>query len=138
MLTADVDVVGQVRARVYVRPQLEHADVFVRLCDVDPDGVSRNVVDGIRRLDPRTVPADDVTVGDDGVLAVDVELFPTAYRVRAGHRLRVQVSGGAFPRYARNHGTGEPLATATTGRTCRFEVHHDAAHPSRLELPVLS
>jgi putative CocE/NonD family hydrolase len=138
VLTGDVDVVGHVRARVYVRPELEHADVYVRLCDVGPDGVSRNVVDGIRRLDPRTVPADDVTVGDDGVLAVDVELFPTAYRVRAGHRLRVQVSGGAFPRYARNHGTGEPLATATTGRTCRFEVHHDAAHPSWLQLPVLS
>nr|WP_281241900.1 CocE/NonD family hydrolase C-terminal non-catalytic domain-containing protein [Geodermatophilus siccatus] len=119
-------------------PEREHADVLVRLCDVDPDGVSRNVVDGIRGLDPRTVPADDVTVGDDGVLAVDVELFPTAYRVRAGHRLRVQVSGGAFPRYARNHGTGEPLATATAGRTCRFEVRHDAAHPAWLELPVLS
>jgi hypothetical protein len=126
-----------VRARVHVRPSLEHADVFVRLCDVDPGGVSRNVVDGIRRLDPRTVPAGDVTVGADGVLAVDVELFPTAYRFRAGHRLRVQVAGGAFPRFARNLGTGEPFATAATGRRCRFEVHHDAAHPSRLELPVL-
>ena len=132
MLADDVDVVGPVRARVYVRPELEHADVFVRLCDVDPDGVSRNVVDGIRRLDPRTVPA-----GDDGVLAVDGELCPTAYRVRAGHRLRVQVAGGAFPRFARNHGTGEPLGTATTGRTCRFEVFHDVTHPSHLELPVL-
>ena len=86
-LPADLDVVGPVRARVYVRTELQHADVFVRLCDVDPAGVSRNVVDGIRRLDPRTVPAPDVEVGDDGVLAVDVELFPTAYRVRAGHRL---------------------------------------------------
>ena len=136
-LAWDVDVVGAVRARVFVRPELEHADVFVRLCDVDPAGVSRNVVDGIRRLDPRTVPADDVTVGDDGVLGVDVELFPTAYRVRAGHRLRVQVAGGAFPRFARNLGTGEPLGTATTGRPCRFEVFHDAAHPSQLVLPVL-
>lgn len=137
VLGEDVDVVGPVRARVFVRPELAHADVFVRLCDVDPGGVSRNVVDGIRRLDPRTVPADDVTVGDDGVLAVDVELFPTAYRVRAGHRLRVQVAGGAFPRFARNPGTGEPLGTATTGRPCRFEVFHDVAHPSHLVLPVL-
>ncbi len=95
------------------------------------------MVDGIRRLDPAIVPADDVEVGEDGVLAVDVELFPTAYRVQAGHRLRVQVSGGAFPRYARNPGTGESFATATTGRTCRVEVLHDAAHPSRLVLPVL-
>ena len=87
--------------------------------------------------DPRTVPADDVAVGDDGVLAVDVELFPTAYRVRAGHRIRVQVSGGAFPRFARNFGTAEPFATAGAGRRCGFEIYHDAAHPSRLELPVL-
>ncbi|PRY48930.1 hypothetical protein LY71_10712 [Geodermatophilus tzadiensis] len=137
VLSRDVDVVGHVRARVHVRPEHEHADVFVRLCDVSPDGVSRNVVDGVRRLDPRTVPAADVTVGEDGVLAVDVELFPTAYRFRAGHRLRMQVAGGAFPRFARNPGTGEPFATATTGRPCRVEVHHDAAHPSRVELPVL-
>ena len=137
VLDDDVDVVGHVRARAHVRPELEHADVFVRLCDVDPQGVSRNVVDGVRRLGPRTVPAGDVTVGDDGVLVVDVELFPTAYRFRSGHRLRVQVAGGAFPRFARNLGTSEPFAIAATGRRCRFEVFHDAAHPSRFELPVL-
>jgi putative CocE/NonD family hydrolase len=137
-LGADLDVVGPVRALVHVRPELEHADVFVRLCDVDPDGVSLNIVDGIRRLDPATVPAPDVTPGEDGVLAVDVALFPTAYRVRAGHRLRVQVSGGAFPRFARNPGTGEPLGSASAVRPCRFEVFHDAARPSRLVLPVLT
>jgi len=127
-----------VRARIHVRTELPHADLFVRLCDVDPKGVSRNVVDGIRRLDPRTVPAPDVEVGADGVLAVDVELFPTAYRVRAGHRLRVQVSGGAFPRFAPNAGTGERFGTATTGRPCGFEVFHDAGHPSQLVLPYFA
>lgn len=136
-LPAPLDLVGPVRARVHVRTELEHADVFVRVCDVDPRGVSRNVVDGIRRLDPRTVPAADVEVDDNGILAVDVELFPTAYRLRVGHRVRVQVCGGAFPRYARNFGTGEPFSTATTGRTCRFEVFHDRARPSRVVLPVL-
>jgi putative CocE/NonD family hydrolase len=132
----DLDVVGEVTARLHVRPEIDSADVFVRLCDVDLDGVSRNIVDGIRRLDPRTVPAADVTVGDDGVLAVDVELFPTAYRVRAGHRLRVMVSGGAFPRFAPNPGSAGPLADGPAGRRCRFEVFHDAAHPSSITLSV--
>lgn len=121
-LPADLDVVGPVRARVSVRTSLEHADVFVRLCDVDPDGVSRNVVDGIRRL----------TAHADG--EVEVELFPTAYRFKAGHRLRVQVAGGAFPRFARNPGTGAPLGTATDGLPCDFEIFA----PSRVELPVIS
>ena len=139
-LPADVDVVGPVRAVVHVRTSLEHADLFLcgRRCDGDPGGVSRNVGDGIRRRDPRPGPADDVTVGDDGILAVEVELFPTAYRVKAGHRLRVQVAGGAFPRFARNLGTGEPFGTGTTGRRCRFEVFSAAAHPSQLVLPVLA
>jgi uncharacterized protein len=104
---------------------------------VDRKGVSRNIVDGIRRLSPQTVPAPDVQIGADGILAVDVELFPTAYRVQAGHRIRVQVSGGAFPRYARNFGTGEPFGAATTARRCRFEIHAGSRHASYVRLPLL-
>jgi putative CocE/NonD family hydrolase len=134
-LASDHDLIGPVSARIYVRAELEHADVFVRLCDVGTGGVSRNVVDGVRRLSPQTVPAADVERGEDGVLAVDVELFPTAYRMLAGHRLRLQVSGGAFPRYARNFGTGEPFGAAETGQRCRFDVFADAQHPAVVVLP---
>lgn len=134
-LDADQDLVGPVSARIFVRTETEYADVFVRLCDVDEKGVSRNVVDGIRRLSPDTVPAADVQAGQDGVLAVDVELFPTAYRMHAGHRLRLQVCGGAFPRYARNFGTAEPFGTAHVGRGCRFEIFADSQHASCLVLP---
>jgi uncharacterized protein len=137
-LPADLDLAGPVSARVFVRTSREHADVFVRVCDVDTKGVSRNIVDGIRRLSPHTVPAADVRVGDHGILAVDVELYPTAYRVRAGHRIRVQVSGGAFPRFARNLGTPEPFGSATRAVRCRFEIHHDSGHPACVVLPVLS
>lgn len=135
-LAADEDVVGPVTARIYVRPSLPYADLFVRMCDVDEKGVSRNVVDGIRRLSPQTVPGADVEVGADGVLAVHVALYPTAYRLRAGHRIRIQVSGGAFPRYARNHGSGEPFGAATTMHRCRFEIFADAQHQGRIVLPV--
>ena len=55
-LAADQNLIGPVSARIYVRTEREYADVFVRLCDVDTGGVSRNVTDGIRRLNPRTGP----------------------------------------------------------------------------------
>jgi predicted acyl esterase len=53
-------------------------------------------------------------------------------------RTRVQVSSGAFPRYAATPGTGESRATATTLRVADQEVHHDAAHPSAVILPIRS
>jgi putative CocE/NonD family hydrolase len=136
-LPGRMDLVGPVSARVFVRTGRRHADLFVRLCDVDQKGVSRNIVDGVRRLSPDTVPAGDVQADDDRVLAVEVELFPTAYRVQAGHRIRVQVSGGAFPRFARNFGTAQPFAAATSAVRCRFEIYHDSRHPACVLLPVL-
>ncbi|MET7998673.1 CocE/NonD family hydrolase [Amycolatopsis sp. NPDC005232] len=132
-LIADLDVIGEASATVFVRTELGHADVYVRLCDVDQDGRSRNVTDGILRLRPGAPEADA-----DGIVTVRVQLDPTAYRFRRGHRLRVQVAGGAFPRFARNHGTGEPVASAVDGKANRFEIFHDAAHPSRVTLPVFS
>ena len=53
-----------------------------------------------------------------------------------GHRLRLQVSGGAHPRFARNTGTGEPLATATRLVPTEIEVYHHQARPSALLLPA--
>jgi uncharacterized protein len=136
-LAASQDLVGPVTARIFVRTSRQYADLFVRVCDVDAEGVSRNIVDGIRRLSPQTVPAADVRAGEDQTLAVEVELYPTAYRIRAGHRIRVQVSGGAFPRFARNFGTAQPFAAATRAVRCRFEIYHDARHPACVLLPVL-
>jgi putative CocE/NonD family hydrolase len=132
-LARDLDVIGEVSATIHVRTSTEYADVFVRLCDVDRAGVSLNVTEGILRL--RTGAA---VAGADGIVTAEVELDPTAYRFRRGHRLRVQVSGGAFPRFGRNHGTGEPSADAVATTPCHFEVFHDAAHPSRVSLPVFS
>jgi hypothetical protein len=135
-LPADLDLIGTVTARIYVRTSLPHADLFVRVCDVDTKGVSRNVVDGIRRLSPQTMSAPDVESGADETLAVTVTLHPTAYRIRAGHRIRVQVSGGAFPRYARSFGSAEPFGAARSGQRCRFEILGDSQHQSHVQLPV--
>lgn len=125
VLEEDVEVVGDVSAEIWFRSSLPFADVFVRLCDVDPDGRSTNVCDGLTSLR---------NAGD--LAAVSVRMWPTAHRFRRGHRIRVQVSSGAFPRFARNPGTGEPHATATTLRAADQEVHHDPAHPSAIVLPV--
>ncbi|MDX3105327.1 CocE/NonD family hydrolase C-terminal non-catalytic domain-containing protein [Nonomuraea angiospora] len=65
-----------------------------------------------------------------------VTLWPTAYRFGRGHRIRVQVSSGAFPRYNRNPGAGEPRAGAATLRTADQQVFHDPRHPSAVLLPV--
>jgi putative CocE/NonD family hydrolase len=95
-LTEPVEVLGEVAAELSVARDNRHADLFARLCDVDPKGRSRNVCDGIVRLSD---------ADPDGV--VRVSLLGAAHRFAPGHRIRLQVAGGAHPRFARNPGTGQ-------------------------------
>jgi putative CocE/NonD family hydrolase len=131
-LEGDLEVMGPVRARLFVRSSLQHTDFFARLCDVDEDGRSWNITDGLLRLAPGRGRA-----AGDGCIELTIDLWPTACRFRRGHRLRLQVSSGAHPRWARNTGGGEPLATAVTLRAADQSVYHDPAHPSALELTVV-
>ena len=132
-LDADLEVIGQVTAHLIVQSSLEHTDFFARLCDVDATGRSSGVCDALRRLTPGQPAAEA-----DGTIKLAIELWPTAHVFKAGHRVRLQVSSGAHPRFARNPGTGEPLGTATTLKTADQQIYHDPAHPSAVVLPITS
>ncbi|GHJ43709.1 X-Pro dipeptidyl-peptidase [Catellatospora sp. TT07R-123] len=135
-LEAAVVLAGEPVARIRFRSSQPTADVFVRICDVHPDGRSMTVCDGIRRIGSPGTAATDPGPDGDGFVEVDVPLWPAFHRFDAGHRIGVQVSSGAHPRYARNTGIGEPAATATVTRVAEQEISHDTARASRVDLPV--
>jgi uncharacterized protein len=130
-LTKEVTVAGPVEADVWIRSSRPYFDVFVRLCDVDPSGRSRNISDGILRIDPGRCKS-----GLDGVWKVGVRMWPTAMTFKAGHKLRIQVSSAAHPLFARNTGSGEPIGTATRLMPSEQHLYHDREHLSAITLPV--
>ncbi|HUA42220.1 MAG TPA: CocE/NonD family hydrolase [Streptosporangiaceae bacterium] len=132
-LAADTEVMGVPVVTLHVSSSREHTDFFARVCEVDPAGQSLNVCDALLRLSPGQ-PA----VAADGTRLAQFELWPVAHRFAAGNRLRLQVSSGAHPRYARNPGTADPLATATLLVTQDQRVYHDPEHPSALTLPLVT
>lgn len=109
-LDRPVEVIGRVTASIVASSDAAAADWVVRLCDVAPDGVSRNLTDGILR--------DHELTGEHAV-----DLWSTAHTFLPGHRIRVQVTSSCFPRWAPN-----PHAPGTVWRN---------VHPgSRVLLPV--
>ncbi|WP_417310065.1 CocE/NonD family hydrolase, partial [Devosia sp.] len=129
-LFSPLTVMGNVGVTVYARASLTNADVFVRLCDVDPNGKSVNICDGIIRK-----TSSDPAVPDD-IWRLTLRLHATAHHFKRDHRLRVIVASGAHPRFARNTGTDESLGEATTLVPVDIEIFHDPQHPSALHLPI--
>jgi putative CocE/NonD family hydrolase len=121
-LNENLDVVGMPAVELSHGSDNPHADLFVRLSEVDGEGHSRNVTDGFRRLPP-----------SQGADTVRVQLDGTAHRFPAGSRIRLMIAGGSHPRFARNNGTGEPPLTAVRLLPAVHTVYFGS---SRLVLPV--
>jgi len=130
-LPETMEAIGPVRVELYVRASSPYFDLFARVCDVDAGGASWNVCDALARV----LPGRFERAADD-TARVAFDLWPMGHRFAVGHRIRLQVSSGAHPRYARNPGTGEDLATATALRPADIDVLHDVQHPSVLVLPA--
>ena len=121
-----VEVIGEVTAEITVTRDNPHADLFVRLCDVDTLGRSRNVCDGIVRL----------TDADPLAGTTKVSLLAAAHRFGRGHRIRLLLAGGAHPRFARNPGNGQVDAPPAELKPTHYTVSLGAEPASALLLPV--
>lgn len=99
-----------------------HADVLVRISEVDAKGRSRNVCEAYTRLDPARSSG-----------RLQLQLDAVAHRFAAGRRIRLLVAGGSFPRYERNLGTEQDPSTSTMMMPSRHTI---VVTDSRLLLPV--
>jgi len=127
VLTEDLEITGKVTAELFAATDGPTTDWVVRLCDVDENGVSYNIVDGITR----------VTTEPDNIDKTDIDLWSTSIVIKAGHRLRVHVTSSSFPRWDRNPNTDTEVDDASKFRVARQSIHHNARHPSHLVLPVI-
>jgi uncharacterized protein len=123
-LPAPVEVVGNPVAELGHASDNPHADLFVRLSEVDANGRSQNVSDAFVRLDPSQ---------PRGV--VRLELEPVAHRFAAGHQIRLTLAGGSHPRWERNLGTGDDPVKSTRLQTSHRTIE---LSKSRLVLRVIT
>jgi uncharacterized protein len=130
-LPSGTEAIGPVQVELWLRTSSPYFDVFARVCDVDPDGASFNVCDALARVAPGRFEQ-----FPDGTWRVAFGLWPIGHRFASGHRIRLQVSSGAHPRYARNPGTGEDPLKATTLQGVDVELLHGPDQASVLILPL--
>lgn len=91
------DIVGAPEVALQLTPRAKSGQIAVRLVDVRPDGSATLISHGFLNLRHRVSHAAprDLVPGD--AIDVTVKLDQCAYRVPAGHRLRVAISTAYWP-----------------------------------------
>lgn len=135
-LDRDLDLIGPVRLHLIAASSAPDTDFIGRLVDVHPDGYAQNLTDGIVRASYRD-PEHPAPIEPGRAYEYVIDLWSTANRFLAGHRIRVDVTSSSFPRWDRNPNTGRPLGTDAELRPARQSILHDSEHPSRIVLPIV-
>lgn len=124
-LDRELEVTGRLHVVLCAQSSAPSTDWVARLCDVNPDGRSYNVADGILRVNG------DAQRRQHHV----IDLWSTSIVFPPGHRLRVQLTSSCFPRWDRNLNTGDQGGTRS--QIARQKVHLGAGAGSYIELPVI-
>jgi putative CocE/NonD family hydrolase len=139
-LEDDLTVAGAVRVTLHVQSDCPDTDFIAKLIEVEPDGRALLLMDGVARAMFRDSTAEPCPLAPDRIYRLTMELAHIHHTFRAGNRIEVDVTSINFPRRARNTNSGNPILANDTEADIRVAtntVHHAAATPSFVELPVL-
>jgi putative CocE/NonD family hydrolase len=153
-LDKDWEICGPIKLVLYASSSARDTDFFIKLSDQFPQSpedrgkglnpfaelITRGWLRASHRaLDPKNstemVPyhghSDPQSLTPNEIYKFEISLEPMAYLIKQGHRLRVEIVNGdspvseqLWPHYYRPDKVGSDT------------IHHDAAHPSELILPV--
>ena len=96
-LADPLDIVGAPRLVISAVSDKPMAQLAVRLCDLRPDGTSALITMGILNLTHRQSSEEPELLVPGEAFEATVTLDQIAYRIPAGHRLRVAVSTAYWP-----------------------------------------
>jgi predicted acyl esterase len=150
-LSSDLRLSGPIAAKLWVTTTAADAAVTVRVDDVAPDGTSTGMTTGWQTASLRATDASRTRTVRGHVLqpwhpftqasvqpvtagaptALDVEVFPTNWVLKAGHRLKIVVDPADFPHAV------PPLPALLNRLGGVVSVLTDPQHPSAIELPTV-
>ncbi|WP_373864607.1 CocE/NonD family hydrolase [Nocardia vaccinii] len=136
-LSADTELTGPTEVKLWASSTAPDTDFTAKLVAVAPDGSTVNLNDGIIRTPFRDSVDDPTPTVPGQPYQYTIEVWPTSYLVKAGSRIRVEISSSDYPQFAPNPNTGQPFGANADTQIATQTILHDAAHPSSVVLPII-
>ena len=136
-LSADTEVTGPIRAKLFAASSAPDTDFMVKLIDVYPDGFAQRLCDGMVRARFREGMDKPSLIEPGKVYAYDIDCWNTCQLFKKGHRIRIEVASSAFPKFSRNLNTADALGMTSNMKIASQTILHDGDHPSHILLPII-
>jgi len=133
------EIAGQVKLSLWLSLDVPDTDLAASLYEILPDGSSILLTYDQLRARYRESLSEERLAVPGKIERYDFGRFTWfARRIGKGSRLRLVVQSLNSSQWEKNYGSGKKVAeeTGADARVAHLVLHHDAAHPSVLELPI--
>ena len=138
LLTEDIEVTGPIIIELYASSSVRDTDFMAMLIDVWPNDFRQRLCDGMVRARFRDGMDRPSLIEPDRIYHYRIDCWNTSQLFRAGHRICLQITSSAFPKYDRNQNISGPLGMSTEVAIADQRIYHDAEHPSAVILPIIA
>lgn len=129
-------ILGNPRVNLHASSSAPDTDFTAALFDVDPQGVSRYVADGITRARYRKGFCAPEFLEPYQTYLFQIDMKGCAHTFGPGHKLRLVIGSSNFPKFDRNPNMTEPIYQNPEMEKATQTVRYGSQTPSKLLLPV--
>lgn len=137
VLTEDITIAGDVYAEFFASSSARDTDWVVRLTDVDPDGNSIRLCDGVLRAKYREGFDKIALLKPDKIEKYVIKTSKIANTFKKGHRIRLQITSGAENYIFPNPNTGKNFFEDTESVAAFQKIYHGGKYESKIKLPIV-
>jgi hypothetical protein len=128
---------GTVKVGITVSSDAPDTSFTAKLIEVDPEGRALNITDGITRLAFRNGSVKPLTYTPGEKVKLDIKLPPTAWTLKPGYRLRLDLSSSNFPAYNAHPNKAGYWAEQKDPVKAKQTIYTGREDAAFVELPVL-
>ncbi len=136
-LKDDIIVCGRVFAELFISTDVKGTDFTAKLVDVWPNGKAIQICDGVQRAEFRNSLAKAEWLKQNEIYKVAVDVWATGIRFLKGHKIRLEISSSAVPKFTPHLNTDTDQADETEPVIAHQTVHHTGDYPSALIVDVI-
>jgi putative CocE/NonD family hydrolase len=137
-LTEDISVCGPIKMILYASSSAPDTDFTAKLLDVWENGFAQRLTDGLVRARFRQGMDKPSFIVPNKIYSYEIDLWNTCQTFKKNHRIRVEISSSAFPKYDRNLNTKDELGKTTHYEIAHQKIYHSNKYPSHIILPIIS
>lgn len=131
------EVTGPIKVELYASSSAPDTDFMAMLIDVWPNGYRQRLCDGMVRARFRDGMDRPSLITPGQIYHYTIDCWNTAQIFQKGHRICLQITSSAFPKFDRNLNTEAPLGLTSECVSAEQRIYHDAEHPSAIILPLI-